>query len=82
MLDRLADPLIRTFGSLDAMPPAWREVLDGLGENLARLDDERARLARALDRTTTELHELLVELEALRRRRSPPTWCVGRSSPR
>lgn len=70
MLDRLADPLVRTFGSLDAVPPAWREVLEGLSETLNRAEEERARLLRALDRTTTELQELLCELDALRRART------------
>ncbi len=70
MLDRLTDPLVRTFGSLDALPPAWREVLEGLDVTLAEAQDERERLAAALKRATTELHELLVELDALRRARS------------
>lgn len=70
MLDRLADPLIRAFGSLDALPPAWREVLGGLNETLTKAEDERERLLQALDRTSTELHELLVELDALRRARA------------
>ena len=69
MLDRLADPLLRTFGSLDAVPQAWREVLEGLSETLSQAEQERARLLRALDRTTTELQELLCELDALRRAR-------------
>lgn len=70
MLDRLTDPLLRTFGSLDALPPAWREMLEGLDVTLAEAQDERERLAKALKRATTELHELLVELDALRRARS------------
>ncbi|HEU5217013.1 MAG TPA: hybrid sensor histidine kinase/response regulator [Gemmatimonadales bacterium] len=70
MLDRFADPLIRTFGSLEALPPVWREILEGLDVTLAEAQDERDRLAAALKRTTTELHELLVELDALRRARS------------
>jgi signal transduction histidine kinase/CheY-like chemotaxis protein len=70
VLDRLTDPLIRTFGSLEALPPAWREVLDGLTVTLTEAQDERERLAAALERATTELHELLVELDALRRARS------------
>jgi signal transduction histidine kinase/DNA-binding response OmpR family regulator len=69
-LDRLTDPLLRTFGSLDALPPAWREMLEGLDVTLAEAQDERERLAAALKRATTELHELLVELDALRRARS------------
>ena len=69
MLDRLADPLLRTFGSLDAVPQAWREVLEGLSETMSQAEQERARLLRALDRTTTELQELLCELDALRRAR-------------
>ncbi|HEV8195527.1 MAG TPA: ATP-binding protein [Gemmatimonadales bacterium] len=70
MLDRLTDPLLRTFGSLEALPPAWREVLEGLDVTLAEAQDERERLTAALKRSTTELHELLVELDALRRARS------------
>jgi two-component system sensor histidine kinase/response regulator len=70
VLDRLTDPLIRTFGSLEALPPAWREMLEGLDVTLAEAQDERERLAAALKRATTELHELLVELDALRRARS------------
>lgn len=70
MLDRLTDPLVREFGSLDALPPAWLAVLDGLNDTLAEAQDERDRLARALERATTELHELLVELDALRRARA------------
>lgn len=70
MLDRLADPLLRAFGSLEALPPTWREVLEGLGQTLAKADSERDRLSKALERTTTELHELLVELDALRRARA------------
>ncbi len=70
MLDRLTDPLLRTFGSLEALPPAWREMLEGLDVTLAEAQDDRDRLAAALKRATTELHELLVELDALRRARS------------
>lgn len=70
MLERLTDPLIKTFGSLDALPPAWLEVLDGLSDTVTRAEDERERLMKALDRTTAELHELLVELDALRRARA------------
>lgn len=70
MLDRLGDPLLRAFGSLEAMPSAWREVLDGLNQTLADSALERDRLTLALDRSTTELKELLVEVEALRRARA------------
>lgn len=63
MLDRLADPLIRSFGSLDALPAEWRELLD-------QVQSEHERLLGALDRTTSELHELMVEVDALRRARS------------
>lgn len=70
MLDRLGDPLLRAFGSLDAMPSAWREVLDGLSQTLADATLERDRLTLALERSTTELKELLVEVEALRRARA------------
>jgi len=70
VLDRLIDPLLRTFGSLDALPPAWREVLEGLNRTLVDAESERARLSQALDRTANELRELLVELDALRRARA------------
>lgn len=70
MPDRLADPLLRTFGSLEALPPTWREVLEGLNQTLADAESDRDRLATALERSTTELHELIAELDALRRARS------------
>ena len=70
VLDRLADPLLRTFGSLEDLPPTWREVLEGLNQTLADAESERDRLSKALERTATELHELLVELDALRRARA------------
>ena len=41
-----------------------------MSDRVAELEKERDRLARALDRTTLELQELLVELDALRRARS------------
>ena len=70
MLDRLGDPLLRAFGSLEALPSAWRELLDGLNQTLADSAQERDRLAIACDRARTELRELLVEVEALRRARA------------
>lgn len=70
MLDRLADPLLRAFGSLEALPPTWREVLEALNQALADGEVERDRLSRAVERTSTEMHELLVELDALRRARA------------
>jgi signal transduction histidine kinase len=45
-------------------------MLEGLNVTLLDAQDERERLAAALKRATTELHELLVELDALRRARS------------
>jgi signal transduction histidine kinase/CheY-like chemotaxis protein len=70
VLDRLGDPMLRAFGSLDALPSAWRELLDGLNQTLAESAQERDRLAVSLDRASTELRELLVEVEALRRARA------------
>lgn len=70
MLDRLGDPLLRAFGSLDALPSAWRELLDGLNQTLTDSAQERDRLSIACDRARTELRELLVEVEALRRARA------------
>lgn len=70
MLDRLSDPLLRAFGSLETLPSAWRELLDGLNQTLAESARERDRLSVAHDRATTELKELLVEVEALRRARA------------
>jgi signal transduction histidine kinase/CheY-like chemotaxis protein len=70
VLDRLGDPLLRAFGSLDALPTAWRELLDGLNQTLADSAQERDRLSLALARASTELQELLVEVEALRRARA------------
>ncbi|HJR33741.1 MAG TPA: hybrid sensor histidine kinase/response regulator [Gemmatimonadales bacterium] len=70
MLDRLGDPLLRAFGSLETLPSAWRELLDGLNQTLAESAQERDRLLVAHDRASTELAELLVEVEALRRARA------------
>ena len=70
VLDRLGDPMLRAFGSLDALPSAWRELLDGLNQTLTDSAQERDRLSAALDRASTELRELLVEVEALRRARA------------
>ena len=70
MLDPLGDPLLRAFGSLETLPSAWRELLDGLNRTLAESAQERERLSIAHDRAITELQELLVEVEALRRARA------------
>jgi len=70
VLDRLTDPLLRTFGSLDALPPGWQEALDAMRDSLASTEQERESLIRGLERSTTELRELLVEVDALRRARA------------
>jgi two-component system sensor histidine kinase/response regulator len=70
VLDRLTEPLLRTFGSLDSLPQEWREALDALRDSSARAEQERESLIRGLERSTTELRELLVEVDALRRARA------------
>ena len=70
VLDRMGDSLMRAFGSLEALPAAWRELLEGLNQTLADSARERDRLSLDLDRVSTELRELLVEVEALRRARA------------
>src|SRR5258706_83983 len=57
------------FGSLDAVPPAWRALLEEVGDALTHAEQERERMRLAMERTGTELRELLVELDALRRAR-------------
>ncbi len=70
MLDRLAEPLCGGFGSTDDLPPGWREALEGLRDAHTRAEADRERLAAGLERTTQELQELLVEVDALRRARA------------
>jgi signal transduction histidine kinase/AmiR/NasT family two-component response regulator len=69
VLDRFESSMQRTFGSLDAVPPAWRALLEEVGEALAHAEQERERMRLAMERTSIELRELLVELDALRRAR-------------
>src|SRR5258706_2982224 len=57
------------FGSLDAVPPAWRALLEEVGDAVTHAEQERERMRLAMERTGTELRELLVELDALRRAR-------------
>ena len=70
MLDRMTDPERRTPESHDAPPPGWREAVGAMRDSLARAEHERDGLIRGLERTTTELRELLVEVDALRRARA------------
>lgn len=71
MLDRLGDPSpSHDDNVLEPLPPHWKELVDGLRDQLARLSEQRDWLARALERTSTEMREQLIELEALRRARS------------
>ncbi|HEV8357812.1 MAG TPA: histidine kinase dimerization/phospho-acceptor domain-containing protein, partial [Gemmatimonadales bacterium] len=69
MSERADDPLLGTSSLLQTIPPAWREVIQGLRDTLVYAEEERDRLREALDRTTTEFRELLVELDALRQAR-------------
>lgn len=70
MLDRMGDPSAPHEDVLEPLPPHWRELVDGLREQLGRLTEQREWLAQALERTSTEMREQLIELEALRRARS------------
>ncbi len=70
MLDRLSDPSGQQFDALEPLPPQWRELVEALREQLGRASDQREWLAQALERTSSELREQLVELEALRRART------------
>jgi signal transduction histidine kinase/CheY-like chemotaxis protein len=70
MLDRLADPSDQPFDALEPLPPQWRDLVEALREQLSRAIEQREWLARALERTSSELHEQVVELEALRRART------------
>jgi signal transduction histidine kinase/CheY-like chemotaxis protein len=70
MLDRMGDPSAPQEEVLEPLPPHWREILDGLRDQLGRVSEQREWLAQALERTSTEMQEQLIELEALRRARS------------
>ena len=69
MHERFDSSVQSTFGSLDAVPPAWRALLEEVGAALAEAERERERMRVMAERTATELREQLVELEALRRAR-------------
>ncbi|HEV8600022.1 MAG TPA: ATP-binding protein [Gemmatimonadales bacterium] len=70
MLDRLGDPSVPHEDVLEPLPPHWRELFEALREQLGRITEQREWLAQALERTSTEMREQLIELEALRRARS------------
>ena len=70
MLDRLEDLSVGTHEALEPLPPRWRELFEGLREQFGRVVEQRDSLAQALERTSSELREQLMELEALRRARS------------
>jgi two-component system sensor histidine kinase/response regulator len=70
MLDRLTGPQGREVDPFEPLPSQWRELIEGLREQLARSVEQRDWLARALERSSTEQREQLVELDALRRARS------------
>jgi signal transduction histidine kinase/CheY-like chemotaxis protein len=55
---------------MEAIPPAWGELLEAMGAMVSRVEQERDRYAVALERSTSELRELMVELDALRQARS------------
>jgi signal transduction histidine kinase/CheY-like chemotaxis protein len=69
LLDGLSKPPADNREGCEALTPGWRSILESLQASLARSQDEREHLARALERTSTELHEQLVELDALRNAR-------------
>jgi two-component system sensor histidine kinase/response regulator len=70
MLDRMGDPFAPQEEVLEPLPPHWREIFEGLRDQLGRVSEQREWLAQALERTSTEMQEQLIELEALRRARS------------
>jgi signal transduction histidine kinase len=70
VLDRWTESPSRGVPSIDALPQGWHEWFRGMGDTLERAEREREEVTRALTRTTTELREQLVELEALRVARS------------
>ena len=70
MLDRIWDISGSPSEALEPLPRHWRELFDSLREQLARSVEQRDWLAQALERTSLELREQVVELEALRKARS------------
>ena len=70
MLERLPSPEPRQAEPLEPLPSLWREQFESLRGQLAHSLEQRDWLAQALERTSTELQEQLVELDALRRARS------------
>jgi len=70
MLERLASSESRQSEPLEPLPSLWREQFESLRGQLAHSMEQRDWLAHALERTSTELQEQLVELDALRRARS------------
>ena len=70
MLDRPADPSIQDRDALEPLPGHWKELFEGLRDQLSRVMEQREWLARTLERTSLELREQVVELEALRQARS------------
>ena len=69
MHERFDSSVRNTFGSPEALPPAWRVLLEEVGQALAESERERERMRLVAERTMTELREQLMELEALRRAR-------------
>ena len=70
MLDRQASPDPQPTESFEPLPSLWREQFESLREQLTHSIQQREWLAQALERTSTELQEQLVELDALRQARS------------
>src|SRR5262249_26213995 len=70
MLERAASSESRQGEPMDPLPSLWRGQFDSLRGQLAHSMEQRDWLAQALERTSTELQEQLVELDALRRARS------------
>ena len=70
MLDRLTDPSGQRFEELEPLPPEWRELVETLRDQLGRAVEQRDWLAQSLERTSSELREQVMELEALRRART------------
>jgi len=70
MLERSASSESRQSEPLEPLPSLWREQFESLRGQLAHSMEQRDWLAHALERTSTELQEQLVELDALRRARS------------
>ena len=70
MLDRLSETSGQHVAADESLPPRWRELIESLRDQLNRATEQREWLARALERTSSELREQVVELEALRRART------------